>query len=373
MKKFFIPAVFTILTGMCACKKEGTTTTITNVVHDTTIINTVANGVANPDTLSAAVKVGYGSRITGAFPTASDDAGAPTMDTLYNKTYKVIKSRYLVIYPPVTSGHVAGYYVQIAGAASYFKVDYTQAYNLRRAKYDNATARGDVSGYYDSTIVFKLPATINGDTFYIKYAAYDSLNRVSKPVTGVVLILPEGNDHFTDSLMGKWRYAGNNTIYPNGTSNFPDIHLDTATADSYGYYTCTGNKLKQMDGGAIYIPNVYYVYREILQFEKYAWNDPYQNVYKSLSLDSSSCSNYVYADRNVAESGLRGTGGYAYDANTRRLTMVHEESEGNTNTSLHYETYYVNELTDTSLVVSALSYEEETAYGTYYKKYLKQK
>jgi hypothetical protein len=369
MKKFIIPAVLACITGLFACTKEGTTTTVTNIIRDTTIINKIIPGVVNADTLSAGIKVGYGSRITGEFPTASPDAAAPALDTFYNKVYKVIKSRYLVIYPPVTSGHIAGYYVQIAGAKSYFKVDYTQAYNLRKAQHANA--RGEVSGYYDSAIVFKLPAVIIGDTFYVKYAAYDSLNRLSQPVTAQALILPEGNDQFTDSLVGNWRYAGNFNLYSNGTTSHDGFNLDTATATKNGYYTCTNNKLKAMDGGAYYLPATYYVYREIYKIEKYGWSNNYQNIYKDLNLDSSSCSNYVYSLTSVAESGLRGMGGYSYDQVSKRLTMVYEESN-KSNTSLAYETFYLNELTDTRMVIAGMVSDGDTDDGTYYKLYIKQ-
>lgn len=369
MKKVILFGVLASVAGFYACTKEGTTTTITNTVHDTTIITTHATGIVNADTLMAGLKVGYGTSVTGTFPTASADASAPVLDTLYNKTYTVVKSRFLTIYPPNVAGNVAGYYVQIAGAASYFKIDYTQAAGQRKAAKQaraavtkNPSARGYGDGYIDSTIVFKLPATINGDTFYVKYAAYDTLGRVSHTITATVLVLPEGSKALTDSLAGTWTYAGYNYYY-NGSWEYDDYQVDTL----YYYnqnFNCNNDQLSW--GSDLTIPYYKYIYHRSWSFDNYSFSYNNTENYGYLNLSTSTCSNYVY-DMNNSSYG--GTGGLSFDPKTRKLTVIYDEES---NIDLSYDTYYLSELTNTNMILSYNEGDGDNNGGISIYKYIKQ-
>ncbi|WPV68173.1 hypothetical protein [Chitinophaga sp. LS1] len=369
MKKIILSGVLASVVAFYACTKEGTTTTITNTVHDTTIVTTYASGIANADTLTAGLKVAYGSSVTGTFPAASADASAPVLDSLYNKTYTVIKSRYLIIYPPNVSGNVAGYYVQIAGAASYFKIDYTQAYGLRKAakqaraaatKTPNARGIGD--GYIDSTIVFKLPATINGDTFYVKYAAYDTLGRVSDAITATVLVLPEGSDKWTDSLTGTWNYYGHNYYY-NGSWEYTDYQVDTL----YNYnqnFDCNNDQLSF--GSTLTIPYYKNIYHSSYSFDNYSFTYSYSNNYGYLDMNTSTCSNYVY---NLNYSADSEEGGFSYDPATKKFTVIYD---GSSNVDISYDSYHLAELTDKYMILSYKESDNDYNGTIDYYKYIKQ-
>jgi hypothetical protein len=381
MKKVLLFAAFAGMVSLYACKK-GETTTITKDVHDTTT-NTVtvfASGKINGDSLSTAINIAYGTRISDStLPAASTDADAPVLDTTYSRTYSVVRSRYLTIYPPNVSGYVAGYYVQIVGAKSYFKIDYPAAEGLRKAarkdklaRLSKATngrisaknisgARGTGDGYIDSTIVLKLPASVNGDTFFIKYVAYDLQNRVSKPVTATVVFLPEGSAGMTDSLTGDWHYYSYRD-YNNGQYD-GDWSVDTGYA-SYQYYTCDGTTLTGTEALTnYYLPYNTYTYTWTYQLGKFSMLSTNNGVYKYLDLESSTCSNYVYNinDRWDDDDYI---GGYSYDPISKKITFI---SDGNSSLDLNYDSYYLSELTDSTMVLSYSRDDEDSNSKELYK------
>src|SRR6186713_2870048 len=109
MKKILFFGALVGTVTFYACKK-GETITVTNTVHDTTTntIKVFASGKINGDSLSSDINVAYGARISDStFPAASTDASAPVLDTTYSRTYTVIPSRYLTVYPPNVAGYVA--------------------------------------------------------------------------------------------------------------------------------------------------------------------------------------------------------------------------------------------------------------------------
>lgn len=353
MRKLLI-IVGLLFIAFIACKKEADETVIVNV-HDT--IHVVGTTLVNPDTLSAGIKVAHGIRVTGSFPAASADATAPVLDTLYQKTYSVVRSRYLIIYPPNMSGNIKGYYVQIKGASSYFKVDYTQAYNMR----------GNGTGFVDSTILIKLPATIRGDTFYVKYAAYDSLNKVSAAVTGRVLVLPEGSDAQIDSLAHNWRFLATR-YYANGFYT-SDWVTDTGSVEGYTYFKCYQNFLYNgtAEDHDYYLPTTIYYKRTYMNLGRFTYN--YTSTSGDKSLQRNSCSNISYDD--YGGFSFSKSGSYVFDPIGRKFLIVYEDT--NSNIALNYETYVVSELTDSTLILKYNPYDplENVENGAAFSKYIR--
>jgi hypothetical protein len=375
MKKALFIGALACITAFYACKKDGTTTTVTKTVRDTTILNSYATGLVNADTLTAGIKVAHGSNVTGTLPAASTDAAAPKLDSFFLKSYSVIKSRYLAIYPSITSGNIAGYYVQIAGAGSYFKLDYTAAYNIRKAarKVDSKglhqpfSARGDDEGNMDSSIVFKLPASINGDTFYVKYAAFDSEGRVSNAATARVVILPEGRDSFTDSLSGNWKYLGWNN-YEDGQWQNEDYNTDTIN-QNYNYYSCNNDQLTPTGNeDDIDIKDYESSFSEIYSIGKYSITVTDINRSLELNLSTSTCSNYVY---DKTEHTHIGNGGYTYDPSSGKFTIIYDDSRYSS-LEMDFETYYLNEVTATYFILSYRANDDTDNNGfTAYYKFIK--
>lgn len=330
----FVCAVIGVI-GLYACKKEEKTVTVTETIHDTITNPIWFNGKVDPDTLSAGIKVGYGTRVAAAFPAATTAAGSPELDTLYNRTYQVIAGQYLFIYPPAIDGYIAGYYVQIAGATSYFKV-----------AYPTPTAR-TVSGFADATIAIELPKEIKGDTFAVKYAAYDEQGRVSAPVTGLVRILPQGNTAFEAALNGTWTYYGRR--YYKSTTFTDEWRIDTILPFTQKYYTCTGTTLTE----STTVTDLQLTeegFRNLItfSFDKYAFTREAVIDRRTLDVANSTCSSFAY---NYADAGGGGseTGGYYYDKDARKLTLILNSQTSNID--FDYETYTVLEMGEHRLVL----------------------
>lgn len=379
MKKALLLSALAGTVALYSCSKEGKTTTVTNTVHDTTktTVTIFASGKINADTLTEGINLIYGSKIVDAtFPAASTDAAAPVLDTDYLRTYSVIRSRFLTIYPPNVSGYVAGYYVQIVGAKTYFKVDFPEAESTRRAARnansrqssdDNATSRGYGEGYIDSTLVFKLPSSVRGDTFYIKYAAYDESNRVSRPVTAMVVLLPTGNAAMTDSLKGTWKYYSytSNEASNNGRV-FRDWTVDTGYSYSR-YYDCNGTTLSVAEQETPY----YLAYRKYsnkweYNLSQYSMVEHRTNTRRDIDLSISSCDAPVYYLRydNIYDY----PGGYSYEAASKKITFIRDN---NSNLNLDYSTYYLFELTDTTMILSDTDKEGSDDNSTILYKFIK--
>lgn len=351
MKQYILPIAIAVVAGMSACKKDGTTTTITNTIRDTTITTSYATGIVNADSLTAGLKVAYGANVTGTFPATSTDAAAPLLDTLYQNTYTVIRGRFLYIYPKMISGNVAGYYVQIKGAGSYFKVDYTKEYGLRKQAAQGF--RSDATGYIDSAIVFKLPLNIKGDTFYVKYAAYDDQNRVSVPVTAGVRVMEAGSAAFNDSLSGKWKLSLARQ-YNNGEF-IEGLPFDTINNLSSDNYACVDNKLVQSTNAADpLIPVTRVVMAQYFIFENYTFSLSGMSTPQQLDIENSTCSNYVYKTSGESTALMGAEGGYSYNSTTKLITIV-QDNQSNSNISTG--TFRVYELTANTLTLAIPNYE----------------
>jgi hypothetical protein len=397
MKKVLLFGTIAGMVTMYACKKADTVT-VTNTVHDTTkttIIKTdtvtvFASGKINADTLTTGITLAYSAGITGEFPAASTDAAAPVLDTTYSRKYNVIRSRYLTVYPPTVSGFVQGYYVQIVGAKSYFKVDYpaaevvrkaarqaklarlAKATNGRQSVKDLSNSRGTGEGFIDSAIVFKLPASIHGDTFYIKYAAYDQQNRVSAPVTAMVVILPAGNAEFTQSLNGSWlkyeyRYLRNGVVQEGGDridarDDNGGWSVDTGYTNST-YFTCNNDQLSYANEGAPYF-YAYNIYsdKQTYTFGGYGFNQHTRRIYKSWNSELSTCSEMVY---NLSYDNIYDdNGGYSYDAASKKITFMWDGY------NLEYDTYNVISVSGSEMILSSSDDDDDNEVSQY--KYIKQ-
>jgi hypothetical protein len=380
MNKVLLFSAIAAMVTFYSCKKDDKTVTVTNTVHDT-ITNTVtvfASGMINGDSLSTGINVAYGTRVSDSiFPAASTDAAAPVLDTNYKRFYSVVRSRYLTVYPPNVAGYVAGYYVQIVGAKSYFKIDYPAAEAERKAAREAKSARlsktnngrGNGEGYIDSTIVLKIPASVYGDTFYIKYAAYDLSNRVSKPVTAMVVILPEGSAGLTDSLSGNWNYLSyrinNNGIFDG------DWTVDTSDA-YFQYYTCDGTTLTvAYQESDYYLPTTAYSNPWQYQLGKYSMIYYKGQIRRDLDLSNSTCANPVYSIYYSYINEYHG--GYSYDALTRKITFITDgDGNGYSSSDLSYDSYYLSELTGSTMILSGDNKEVRDENYTRLYKFVKQ-
>jgi hypothetical protein len=322
-----------------ACKKDSKT--------DTTTPDESSTGI-DPVALSAAVKIGFASSTAGDLPAASADGPTLLIDGYDNRTYYAINNRYIVIYPQSDKGFIAGYYVKINGANNYFKIDYKAAAGARKlVKSHGFREDGDNS---DSSILIKLPSGLKGDTFSIKYAAYDTLNHVSNTITAIVSIIASKDTAGNSLLAGTWRY-----------NRYKQDHNDWGTPENYskpdtGYsnYSCIDGKLTYCQGD--YSCNLYAwrIYGAIKNDMTFSANNLVTNTYeyldKRIDENTSTCSNLVYNDYSRAEADVAG---YTYNATTKVLTFIYDYAGTNDYASnLRTDQYILTELSSTKLVFS---------------------
>lgn len=325
MNKTLIVCAVAGILGTFACKKDNKIVTVTETVHDT--INTFipVNGKVDPDALSAAISINNGTKTDGTFPAPSADADAPALDTMYSRMYEVVEGGEMKIYPPNLKGNVAGYYVQITGAKSYFKVTTAEA-----------------------PITLTLPMDIKGDTFYVKYAAFDAQNRVSAAVTGVGIILPQGDATFISKLNGHWKYAGRKIGYVRDTET--PWEIDTFDVRRETYFRCENDKLveSQDPGTTLITLGGMRIYWD-LSFDNNKYTADCGAQTTDLNRDLSTCNNLVYTYYD--EMTTKEWGYTSYDVNTRILHLIIDARSFSSPIFYIYSQFYVMELTDHKLVL----------------------
>jgi hypothetical protein len=343
MKKFLLLTAVAFSMLMYACKKDSTTETNTPVPQDT-----ITAPLIDPVALASNVKIGYGgTSVNGTFPATTTAAATPVLDSIYNgREYTTVNNRYVVIYPRVMSGFISGYYLKINGAASYFKIDYTAASGLRKANQNKQGLKDEVNNI-DSSIIIKLPAGLKGDTFSVKYAAYDSLNNVSNTITAIVHVIAPANSSDDALLQGSWhRIAYKN--YENDDWNI----ISEKDSGRVRYYVCVDNKPQLSQNGEpieelmARANNVNTNTYDLQFLPDNACNQKYHQINTTLDLESSTCDNFIYTVTRD-ETDIY-SGGYSYDAVTKVITLVKDED----NDYNYFESiqYHVKELTSTKLV-----------------------
>jgi hypothetical protein len=349
MKKILLLSAAACSLLFYACKKDSNTDTTKPITEDT--VPTI-----DPVALASNIKVGYSATSdTGNIPAAASVADAPVLDARYNgQTYYAVNNRYVVIYPTSLSGEVKGYYLMINGSNTHFKIDYATAYNLRKGKVA-ARKKGDLSGLRegdnsDSSIVIKLPAGLQGDTFSVKYAAYDSLNRVSNTINAIVSVVASANAADDAALLGTWKL----TKYQIEDEQFPVLIPDST---NFAYYSCVNNALTLTNNSAdIKIAGDINTFGLFFNFKANNLLNLGQ-TYTTATFDqeSSTCSNLVYTTTTQTSPDQPGIS-YAYNATTKMMTMIYDYDGRGDN--LTTQQYTVTELTSGKLAMYAVLYDQ---------------
>jgi hypothetical protein len=344
MKKIILFSVAACSLAFYACKKDSN--------NDTTIPPVdIPADTLDATALTAATTVGFATNVKGDIPAASSDGPLLKVDGYDNRTYSAISDRYIVIYPQSVSGYIAGYYVKINGADSYFKVVYPKTDGLRKAsdKHTGLREEGDNS---DSAIVIKLPASIQTDTFTIKYAAYDTLNRVSNTLTAFVNLV--AIDSSSNSLL-----SGNYKISRyshDGKQWYDQLSSDSASV------VCNDGVLNYCEGDCMKIVSYTNGYSFSLQFDgKKQLGLTQQYINRQLNLEGSTCSTPAYDDYSNQANTL--LGGYSYNAASKTLLLIIDGGGKSVNdtyaSNLYTETYKVSEISANKLVLYTAEYNNE--------------
>lgn len=368
MNKILLACTIIGTIGFFSCKKEKTVT-VTNTVHDTTYVAVVTSGKVHADSLTTGLKLAYATTVAdSAFPAATTAEGTPVLDTMFDRTYTAQPGSFLTIYPPNVSGYVKGYYVQIVGAHSYFKIDFPavdMTLKTRAKTYQGARGNGDGPNI-DSTIAIRLPAAIKGDTFYIKYAAYDESNHVSNAIIATVKLLPVATGATIDSLKGTWIVNGYKSRY-NGHTEVEWYFENYYNAGAGSYYACDGQTLSATS----YSPGLPYYYQR-MGFNKYGYifsgsslTTFSETKFSVFNLAASTCADTVYtSDPNLDQYNKAQMLGYTFDAPSRKLTFYYSDDENDANVDIFTDSYRITSLTNNELILFYL-YDRNYTGGSY--------
>lgn len=201
--------IFATCTFIFSCKKDG---------------NTPSNvSSQDPQTLSEAISVWHGKRMTGTMPSGNNSSSIVLEDPGFRRTGAI--AGHIVFIPTMMQwGDIAGFYVQVKGANEYFKVDYAQPINIsknngqpgnisvnsvRTQEKTTADVGLHVTGeghFNDSGLVVKIPANIQTpDSIYLSYRAFDKNNNLSNTISLILYIYPLGGKENTKIFEGTWR------------------------------------------------------------------------------------------------------------------------------------------------------------------------
>ncbi|BAV07270.1 hypothetical protein SAMN05421788_102106 [Filimonas lacunae] len=366
MKKIFIYTAIACGIAFIACNKDNDSTPAT---------------ASNGSLVASGMKVGYGTKVNSSAPASSTSADAPMLEQVYDyQNYYAIGGRYIVLYPHLYKGDASGYYVTITGSDSYFKIDYTTAYNLRKSGSKHSSMKGD--DYNDSSIVIKLPAGLSTDTFSIRYAAYDASNNVSNYINAIIHVTSDADSASNSKLAGKWRFNKQKNFY---SENWGDSTI--YNVDKNNYY----DNFACVDGHLQYWNN-YTDYERISKINTINANQAqdfvlgagnqfsyhYQQKYRELNWELSGCDSLVYENY---DTDYTITGGFNYNAASKTVTLIYDGNgergidldqlnSDNTISNLYAHTYTVTSVTSKSLVL----FEKRLGEGLegYYYEFLKQ-
>lgn len=377
MKQSLIISAVACSMAFYACTKTETVVTTVTPPPESVVIDTTPAFVRtiDPIALSAALTIGYGGTSTKAsFPASSADAAAPKLNPDYNgRTYYAVNNRYVVIYPRTTEGFIAGYYLTVNGADSYYKIDYgvfnenlNQDRKAARSKNTHVNSIRENGGHEDSAIVIKLPANLKGDTFTVKYAAYDKENRVSNPVTAIVSVLASKDATDDSKLLGNWEIAS----YKSRNNDWEENY------ESYYYIRtlyCYNNLINYWGNGE---NKGEHTYQKGKSTYTYSFNANNAFTYTSnrvdsvLDLTNSTCSDYLFTQSY--NDTYTDFGGYSYDASTKTIAVIWDYNGSLNADNLYVDRYTVKELTaTTALIYRNDSYNSQDQPRLYYYKLIK--
>ncbi|MBV8254021.1 MAG: hypothetical protein JO154_15570 [Chitinophaga sp.] len=269
----------------------------------------------NGNTLTAAVKVNYGTVVKGDIPAASNDPAAPMLSIeMAQRTYAAIAGQYIAIPIYIEQGTMAGAYAKFDGADSYFNIDYAKPVNGREGFSAPERRRSD------SSIIIKLPADFKDKVINVTVAIYDATGKTSNKYTLPVTVMntPYSND--AKAFAGKW--------YPQREKDtFKVWHDNINTYESKMWYTCVAGK-PQTTNDSLTPGN--YKAKINSQKEEDAWLNLNANgsgtkynkfTREEVNLGKSTCGALVY-DANTAEFKYECTWGY--NPKTKKMIFIYD-------------------------------------------------
>ncbi|WP_295118913.1 hypothetical protein [uncultured Chitinophaga sp.] len=268
---------------------------------------------ANPDAVAANVKVYYGETVKGSLPDVT--TGAPTL-IASDDDVAAIGGGYAIIVPQVEAGDVAGYLVQIKGAGSYFKIDYTKPRGARKApKQLGVFKEAETLNPADSVIILKIPADFQDGEFCVEYAAYNAEGKIGNKVTACITVIKSAG---LGSLVGTWKKSGE---YDAEKKKWTYVFIDSALTN----LMCNDGKIYDMCPAGANCTEVKLATTirdqskdEITFTAAGKFTSVYLGIYKYLNFETSTCSKAEYFEEKQEDNT---TGSWGYNSKTKVLSI----------------------------------------------------
>lgn len=306
-------------------------------------------------TLSDSLKVNYYKTSTkGTLPDAK--GGTITLEN-QEDTVIAVNGRYVIVTPQITGAeeNVAGYYVRIKGANTYYTVDYTMP--ITRKKPVHAGLMSRIQSPRDSIIALKLPVNLLPGTFTVEYEAYDADGNVSNMATSIVSVI--ANDQTSAEvklLQGTWSWGGYGYVRGTDTMKYTFPYADS----SISTYACSeDNMLISSEEGTEYITDYsYYAFDRETFNTNNSVSEEWSYLDLNINLDKSRCGAPAYDTTASPDSN---SGSYAYNAKTKQLYFIYDYNGTNSGNFDVWVTY------DVTITANKITFNQsETTTGDYY-------
>ncbi|MEP1094077.1 MAG: hypothetical protein ABJG78_03155 [Cyclobacteriaceae bacterium] len=241
---------------------------------------------------------------TGDPPAPSSDPNAPEIDDPGDKI--AFQGGDLTLGLDVSSGDVAGVYLQIPGADSYYDIPASALMGGRIAEDDQAFS-------------IELPDNIEPGTFCVDYCVYDSDARVSNVVNVCVTVGELGGAN-SEFLIGTWNVTM--LVHVEGGETRTEIIGEPFSETYVETLTCADGQTKEIE----------YEETENIDFIKFSFSEngalrlEEEGEETYLDFSASTCEDLVFkTDTYMDDFG----GGWSYEeANNRLVMIINEEEDG---------------------------------------------
>ncbi|MBI3882846.1 MAG: hypothetical protein HY305_01115 [Sphingobacteriales bacterium] len=356
MKKYVLLSVV-IIAMLASCKKDKN--------------NEQQSLTSNTNDITAAITVTHATTIKGTAPASTGGTEIQLDTAKNNQVIEAYKGSYAIIHPTVSNGSVAGYYLTINGADSYFKIDFSPAASAVHAKkrhfFNNHPNNNghtasrpaiDSSGYSDSVIIIKLPDNIAPGKYCITYRAYDWYGHISNTITTCVVVETLGDGSNGSEFNGTWKLSGykflDSTHNDKDTSWKYDVYDSIRHDQYYDTLYCLNDQLTgycpshTCDIISSFYSSYYWNNKADVTFSPNgAWLSESEDVNKYIDYQASTCSNPVYRKDIDNHTDI---GGWSYNTATKKMIVIYTDSS-TVIPSTEADEYQVTEKTATKFIL----------------------
>ncbi len=257
--------------------------------------------LSDANALTEAIVVNGATEVGGDPPAPSSDPNAPEIEDPGDEVS--VQGGELNLELPVISGTVAGVYLQIPGADSYFDIP------------ASALAGGRIAQDYEQFSI-ELPDNIQPGTFCVEYCVYDSENLVSNIVTVCIEVGELGGAN-SDFLIGVWNIT--KLVFEEGgttrTQTIGEPFTETFTETLVCADGQTTDQVEIEETEDIEFIRITFSENGALRFEE-------SGEETEADLSTSTCESVVYNTRPYSDDF---TGAWSYEEENDRLVLIINE------------------------------------------------